>query len=438
MSSVVRQKITSVVPGSPAAEAGILSGEILLSINGEPVKDLVDYEYLSAAKRLKIGVEDASGRERIVSVRKGEAEPLGLDFDSSLMSEMRTCCNRCLFCFVDQMPKNMRPTLSVKDDDWRMSFIMGNYVTLTNASEEEFDRLIRRRVSPIFVSVHATDPDVRVRLMRNRTAGSIMERLTRLRDAGLHFHAQVVACPGLNDGPVLEKTLSDLKSLYPGCLSVAVVPVGLTKFREKLFPLRGYTPEEARAMIAYMRPFQESCRQELGTTLVWLSDEWYLLAGEELPPYAHYEGFDQIENGVGLLRLFEDDFEYALSEREPRRNPVRVSVAGGYGCREFVRRLLGRLYEYNIEVDHYPIRNEFFGGNVSVAGLVTASDLTGQLEGRLKTETLLIPGNMLRERESVFLDDVTLSELEGRLGVRILPFHGGEEFVEILFGDQIK
>ena len=424
-------------PGSPAERAGIHENEILLFISGEPVFDLVDYEFLCANGSLTVTVEDAFGQERTVSVKKEEYEPLGLNFDTSLMSEMRTCQNRCVFCFVDQMPKGMRPTLSVKDDDWRMSFIMGNYVTLTNARDEEMERLVKRKVSPVYVSVHATDPEVRVRLMRNKTAGKILERLRMLKDNGLFFHAQIVACPGINDGEVLDRTLNDLKDLYPACRSVAVVPVGLTKYREGLFDLRPYTKEEAAAMIDWIRPFQKACKKELGTSLVYLSDEWYLLGERELPDYQHYEGFEQIENGVGLLRLFEDDFNYALEEKEPLNEIKRISVAGGWGCRGFFRNLLKDLEEYNIFTDHLPVRNEFFGGNVSVAGLVTGSDLISQLKGKISTDVLYIPKNMLREQENVFLDNVTLEELEKELNVTVRPFKDGEDFIEQIFEETV-
>ena len=253
-----RQRIESVDVHSPAARAGVLSGEILCAINGEPVFDLVDYEYLTANARLTLTIEDNVGDVRSVHIRKEEIEPLGLNFQTTLMSDMRSCSNRCVFCFVDQMPKGLRPSLSVKDDDWRLSFIMGNYVTLTNASDAEFERILKRRVSPLYVSVHATDPEVRVKLMGNRTAGRILERLQKLKENGLKFHTQIVLCPGLNDGKVLEKTLGDLRALYPAAQSVAIVPVGLTRFRDGLYPLRPCTEQEARDMVTFMERFQSA------------------------------------------------------------------------------------------------------------------------------------------------------------------------------------
>lgn len=431
-----RQRIASVDEGSPAARAGVLAGEILLAINGEPVYDLVDYEYLCANARLTLDIEDNVGQCRRVSIHKGEYDPLGLGFVTTLMSDMRSCSNRCVFCFVDQMPKGLRPSLSVKDDDWRLSFIMGNYVTLTNASDAEFSRILERRVSPLYVSVHATDPAVRSAIMGNRTAGRILDRLTGLKEAGLRFHAQIVLCPGLNDGAVLERTLSDLRSLHPASQSVAIVPVGLTRFREGLYPLRPYTPEEARQIVGLVSAFQAECRGEFGSSFVFLSDEWYLTAGLPLPPCAHYEDFPQIENGVGMLRLFESDFLYALQEQTPLPEKRRFSMAGGTGCHAFFIGLYEKLLPYGVEVQLFAVRNDFFGGNVSVAGLVTGSDLLSQLKGRIETETLLIPASMLREREDVFLDGMTLAALSSALGVRILPVADGESLIKTIFGER--
>ena len=437
MESIRKQKIISVDPRSPAESAGISAGEYLLRINGEPVLDLVDYEYLSASADPVLELCGADGNTRTVTVRKDEIESIGLNFETSLMSGIRSCANRCMFCFVDQMPDGMRPSLSFKDDDWRLSFIMGNYVTLTNLSDTEFERILKRRVSPLYISVHATSPEVRERMMHNRNAGKLMDRLTRLAEAGLYFHTQVVLCPGENDGDVLLRTLEDLKSLYPYCGSVAVVPVGLTKFREGLCPIRAYTPQEAMDMIMQITDVREICMRQIGTGFVFLSDEWYLLAGVPLPGYDEYESFEQIENGVGLLRLFEADFNCALEDAEPRKIPLHVSVAGGTACHPFFKKLYRKLEPYHVTTDLYPIRNDFFGGNVSVAGLVTGRDLVEQLTGRLRTEVLLIPSNMLREKERVFLDDMTVEDLERALSVRVIPFASGDELVDLLMGEEL-
>ena len=427
--------ITRVEAGSPAAREGLRAGDWLLSVNGEPVKDLIDYEALTVRSRLVVEVERDGEKLRYL-VRKKVGEPLGLCFETTLMDRMQTCKNRCLFCFVDQMPKGIRSSLNVKDDDWRLSFIMGNYVTLTNVSEAEFQRILKRRVSPLYVSVHATDPALRVKLMANPTAGRIMERLTALKEAGITFHTQIVLCPGLNDGAALEKTLADLASLYPCCASVAAVPVGLTKYREGLYPLRGYTAAEARALIEYGEKKQAEFREKWDDTFFYLSDEWYLTADLPLPDAESYGDFPQIENGVGLLRLFELDFREALAEKGPLPAPRRITVAGGVAANPFFRELYKYLEEYNIYADVVPVENRFFGGNVHVAGLVTAGDLLAAFP-EPGGSPLLIPQNMLRAKENVFLDGVTLPELEEKMGRRIVPFFGGRDFIERIFGDEL-
>ena len=427
--------ITRVEADSPAAREGLRAGDVLLSVNGESVRDLIDYEALSVRGRLIVDVERDGEKLRYL-VRKKVGEPLGLCFESTLMDRMQTCKNRCLFCFVDQMPKGIRSALNVKDEDWPLSFIMGNYVTLTNVSEAEFARILKRRVSPLYVSVHATDPELRVKLMSNPTAGRIMERLTALKDAGITFHTQIVLCPGLNDGAALDRTLGDLAGLYPYCASIAAVPVGLTKYRQGLYPLRGYTVEEARALIAYGERKQAEYREAWDDTFFYLSDEWYLTAELPLPPAESYGDFPQIENGVGLLRLFELDFQEALEEKEPLLSPRQVTVAGGVAANPFFRDLYKYLEKYNIYTDVVPVQNRFFGGNVHVAGLVTAGDTAAAVPDA-GGGPVLIPRNMLREKDSVFLDGVKLSELEEKLGRRVLPFGGGKEFIELVFGDEL-
>ena len=428
------QQITFVEPGSPADRCGVRQGERLVLIGGMPVHDIIDYEYLTAEAALTLTLLDENDRERSISVSKTPEEPLGLSFATSLMSPVRTCRNHCVFCFIDQMPKGVRTSLAFKDDDWRLSFIMGNYVTLTNIDDAEFDRIVSRRVSPLYVSVHATDGQIRQKMMRNPSAVRIMERLTALQSAGLHFHAQIVLCPGLNDGAVLDQTIGDLIRLKPSCRSVAVVPVGLTKYREGLYPLSGFTREQAAAVIRQVRAHQAQCLKTDGKAFVYLSDEWYLLAGEPLPAYAHYADFPQIENGVGLLRLFEHDFCLALSERRKRTRKHHFSAAGGTYAVPFCSALYERLQGYHIWIDAFAIQNNYFGEQIGVAGLVTGQDLVRQLHGKPLGEALLIPHAMLRECEDVFLDGMTLRDAERALGVRIKPFCDGEDFIQIIFG----
>ncbi len=432
------QIISDVAAHSPAARAGIVRGDVLLSINGAPVIDLVDYAFLTAGRRPLLALRRADGTVCAVRVKKDEAEPLGLSFATTMMDNMRTCKNHCLFCFIDQMPQGTRTSLHVKDDDWRMSFIMGNYVSLTNVDDAELERMIARRVSPLYISLHATDADARRRIMRNPNAGRILEQLRRLCSAGIRFHLQVVLCPGVNDGAVLERTLADAASLLPQARSLAIVPVGLTRFREGLYPLRAWRSDEAERLVARIRSMQQRCLQAHGTRFVFLSDEWYLLSGQPLPPYGAYEDFEQIENGVGLLRLFEEEFETALAYREPLAVRRRLLVAGGTAAAPFMQGLLRRLAGYNCLVEAMPVENRYFGGNVGVGGLITGGDLVGQLRGRIDGRKLLIPHNMLREQEPVFLDGMTLEQAEQALGTRIFPFGSGEAFIDLVFGGEME
>lgn len=426
------QPITFVEPNTPAKRAGVQVGDVLFRINDTPVIDLIDYEAMTARRALKLDLE-RGGEPLSIVLHKDEYEPLGLCFETTLMSRMMTCRNHCVFCFIDQMPKGVRSSLNVKDDDWRMSFIMGNYVTLTNVSDAEFARIIERRVSPLYVSVHATDPEIRTRIMRNPSAGRIMERLTALRDAGLRFNAQIVLCRGLNDGDVLMKTLSDLSSLAPACSSVAIVPVGVTKYREGLPALGTFDAQQSEAVIRTIEPLQREYLDRFGTRLVFLSDEWYLNANLPLPEPEAYEEYEQIENGVGLLRMFEEDFRYVLAECEKRTKAKRASIAGGTAAYPFFRDMYRALEPYGINTDLHPIPNRWFGGNVHVAGLVTGSDLLTELSGKDLSDPLLIPKNMLRETEDVFLDGMTLSEVQTALGVSIRTFADGTELISCLF-----
>ena len=428
------QRVTAVEQDSIAASLNISEGDILLYINGEPVLDVVDYTYLCAEERLKLLFERGDGSRYEVNLEKEAYAPLGLTFESGLMSTVRACKNHCMFCFIDQMPKGGRKTLQFKDDDWRMSFIMGNYITLTNVDEAEFERILKRKVSPLFISVHATDPSVRVRMMRNPTAGEILPRLIRLAEAGLKFHCQIVCCPTVNDGEVLQQTLSDLAGLYPHAQSVAVVPVGLTKFRDGLASLRVFTQQESKDTLNQIRHFAAGCMERTGTAFVFASDEFYLAAGVSLPPYEEYEEFPQIENGVGLLRLFEWEFMEALQEKEPLRKRFDFEAAGGMLAHPFMKNLHQTLASYGIESTLHAIRNDFFGPSITVGGLVTGQDLANQLKGRLSSEFLLIPHNMLREQEDVFLDGMTVAELSDVLNVRVVPVRGGgDAWVETVF-----
>jgi len=432
----MNQVITSVDVDSVADELGILAGMELVAIDGEPVRDIIDYEQLSAAENLTLTILDDDGNIVDVPVEKDLYEPLGLGFaNGGLMSPIRSCKNHCVFCFIDQMPKGVRDSLHVKDDDWRLSLIMGNYVTLTNVDDEEFDRIIKRRVSPLYVSVHATDPEVRRKMMVNPSAVRIMERLTALKEAGIQFHCQIVLCPELNDKAVLEKSIAELYSLCPAAQSLAVVPVGLTKYRDKLYPLRCLTPQEAADAIDTIEAWQKKAMEEQGTSFVFASDEMYIIAGRQLPEAKVYEDYCQIENGVGLLRKFEEEFLYALEDKKPLENEVVLDSASGVSAAPFMKSLFEKLIPYGIRINVHPIVNRYFGETVTVSGLITASDLAEQLKGKLTSDTLLIPHNMMRERDDVFLDGIRLPELEQMLKTKVAPIWAtdGEVFINELF-----
>ncbi|MEA5012984.1 MAG: DUF512 domain-containing protein [Candidatus Limiplasma sp.] len=438
-------RIAEVQQGSVAFRHGLAAGDAIAAMNGEPLLDEIDYQALSFPARVSLEVERADGRRETVVLRKEEGEPLGLRFEESMALCPRTCRNKCVFCFIDQMPPGLRKTLYVKDDDWRYSLMMGNFVTLTNVNEAEFERIIRRRASPLYVSVHTTDPDLRRTMTRNRFAGDIMERLTRLAEAGIRFHCQIVVCPGYNDGPALLRTLEDLRSLAPAALSAALVPVGMTKFREGLAPLKPFDRAGALKLLEDIAPFQERCRGEVGTTFAFPSDEFFCLAGKEIPPEAWYEGYPQIENGVGLLRLLEGELEeaQALEEEGDRQesSPEKrtLLIATGVSAAPHLQRLTRRFAPEGTTVKVQPVVNHFFGETVTVAGLLTGCDLLEQLPAQWLRETgadtLLIPGCMLRHEGDRFLDDMTLEEFASRLPLPVKVVGGsGQDLYDALRG----
>ena len=377
-------KIRSVDPDSPARRAGVRIGETLTEVNGHPIVDVLDYKFHTYDPRLILKLKEENGRERTVRVRKAEGEDLGLNFETYLMDRARSCANRCIFCFVDQMPPGMRETLYFKDDDARLSFLMGNYITLTNLSRRELQRIMDLHISPVNISVHATDPELRASLLKNHRAGeclSIMEQFAR---AGITMNCQVVSCPGINDGPALDRTLRELGGLYPAVNSVAVVPVGVTRFREGLCPIAPYTPAQAAEVIGQVERFADSFRREHGTALAWCSDEFYLIAGRDLPEKGYYEDLAQLENGVGMLRLLQGQAALALEDLEPDVAPSPFSIATGMSAAPFLQEIVDRTREKcgNIKGMVYPIRNRFFGETITVSGLITGRDLIEQLRGR--------------------------------------------------------
>ena len=350
--------ITHVQPGSIAQRLGLVAGDKLVSIAGEPIIDQIDYQALTAQERFDMMVEDAGGQTRTVHVRKEDWEPLGLTLDQTIVSKPRPCRNHCIFCFIDQMPPGMRKTLYVKDDDWRLSLMMGNYITMTNIDDHELDRIIRRKVSPLFVSVQCTDPDMRVKLLRNPNAAKIMDNLRLLKANGIRFHAQMVLCPGWNDGEILKKSLEDLETLRPAVQSIALVPIGLTKFRDGLPYIKPYNKQMAADLIESVKPYQERFLREIGTRLVFPADEFYCLSGLPLPTDEEYEDYPQIENGVGMLRMFETDLEYAAEDLPMEETPPRrICIATGTSVAPFLRELANKHAPRGTTVEVRPIVN---------------------------------------------------------------------------------
>ena len=428
--------IASVDRRSPAERSGILPGEKLIAINGHPVVDVLDYRFFGYDRDPELELEESGGGHRTVRVRKPEGEDLGLNFDTYLMDKARSCANSCIFCFVDQMPPGMRETLYFKDDDARLSFLMGNYITLTNLSQREAQRIIDLRISPINVSVHTTDPQLRAMMLCHKRAGDSIDVMRRFAQAGIVMNCQIVSCPGINDGPALERTLRDLSEMAPSVSSVAIVPVGLTKFREGLYHLEPYTAEQAGAVIDLVEAFGRRQMEKSGSTFAWCSDEFYLLAGRELPEKSYYEDMNQLENGVGMLRLLMSQAEMALEDVSEGLTPRSCTIATGAAAAPVVEKILTAARQAcpPLRGEVRPIRNDFFGETITVSGLVTGGDLMAQLKGTDLGQRLLIPSNMLRSGERVFLDDVTVEQVEQTLGipVQIVEAEDGFDLVDTL------
>lgn len=415
-------RISAVEPKSPASRKGIKAGWVLNSINGNKVIDVLDYKYYIYDRVLQLELQDLKGKTRFKKIKKPEGMDIGLEFDDYLMDKPRSCANRCIFCFIDQLPKGLRETLYFKDDDARLSFLTGNYVTLTNLSQREIQRIVDLKISPINVSVHTTDPVLRELMLCNRRAGELMGIMRRFSDAGITMNCQIVVCPGVNDGEKLLRSLKDLSGLFPGVHSVSVVPVGLTKHRENLPKLTPVGKAEAEAIIDVVDTFGDASLELTGSRFAFCADEFYLRAGRPLPPYAYYEDFSQFENGVGMLRSLESEFLGDL-DLVIGQKYSRFSVACGTAVAPFLTELLqsadGRCGKLDFKV--YPIRNDFFGETVDVSGLITGRDLYAQLRDQDLGDALLISATMLRHGGDVFLDDMSLEELSMRLEVPVIP-----------------
>jgi len=436
---MVNAKIRTIEEDSIAWDGGIKSGDTLLSINGHKIHDIFDYQFYSADENVLLVLQTPDGELYDVEIEKDTYEDIGISFENSMIDEDRRCSNKCIFCFIDQMPCNMRETLYFKDDDTRLSFLTGNYVTLTNVGKREMERIIKYRMSPINVSVHTTNPQLRKFMLGNKNAGDIMEKLTMLSDACITVNTQIVLCPGINDGEELKRTLNDLSSLSNSIASLSVVPIGITKYREGLYQVRPFTSNEAELVIDQIEKFQKEMQKKIRRNFVYAADEFYLKAGRPFPEYDEYDDFPQLENGVGMCRLL--DFEVCdylvrqkrnLDKKYMNAKKNKVSIATGVAAYDIINGLAQSVAEKypNTEVKVYKIINNYFGDNITVAGLITGEDLISQLEGNDLGDMLMITHNMLRAGENVFLDDITTEQVSKKLNVKVcVAGDSGEDFV---------
>ena len=433
--------VKKVLSGSIAEEMEITPGDALLEINGHKIEDIFDYQYYTQDEYIEILVRKPSGEEWLLEIDKGYDEDLGITFENGLMDDYRSCHNKCIFCFIDQMPKGMRDTLYFKDDDSRLSFLQGNYVTLTNMSDEDVDRIIRYNLSPINVSFQTTNPELRCRMLNNRFAGQALEKAWKLAQAGIIMNGQIVLCKGVNDGAELDRSIRDLSAYLPNLESVSVVPVGLSKYRDGLYPLKPFTKEDAQDVLRIIHGWQNKIYPEYGTHFVHASDEWYILAEEELPQEEQYDGYLQLENGVGMLRLLLDEFAEAMEEDRINGRQVRakhITLATGRLAYRFIKQMAMQMEERyeGLQIDVIAIRNDFFGEMITVSGLLTGQDIMAQLKDRDLGEKLLLPQNVLKSGEPVFLDDYTLDDIEKALQVRIdIVKSSGRDFIEAILSD---
>lgn len=435
--------IKSVEKGSIAEEMGLEPGDRILAVCGTKIEDVFDYQFLMQDTYVEVLVGTKDGEECLLEIEKEWDEDLGITFENGLMDEYRHCHNQCIFCFIDQMPKGMRETLYFKDDDSRLSFLQGNYVTLTNMSDHDIDRIIKYRLSPINISFQTMNPELRCKMLHNRFAGEALKKVDRLYEAGISMNGQIVLCRGINDGAELAYSIEKLVSYLPVLESVSVVPVGLSKYRDGLFPLVPFEKEDAEAVIDLIEDWQKKLYEKHGTHFIHASDEWYILAERELPEEERYDGYLQLENGVGMLRLLCSEFEARMQELSAKRSlpdekpQGTVSMATGKLAYPYIRRMANKMEEAfpNIRILLYEIRNDFFGERITVSGLLTGQDIAAQLAGRELGERLLLPQNVLRSGEDVFLDDMHLSELERTLQVKAdIVKSRGCDFVDSILG----
>ena len=429
--------VKSLMPGGIGEELGIEPGDKLLAINGNEIQDVFDYYYYEESEQLLLLIEKPDGEEWELEIEKDEDESLGIEFDQSLMDEYRSCRNKCMFCFIDQMPKGMRETLYFKDDDSRLSFLQGNYITLTNMSDHDVERIVKYRLEPINISFQTTNPELRCKMLHNRFAGEALKKVDILYRGQIEMNGQIVLCKGVNDGEELERTIRDLTGYLPYLKSVSIVPVGLTKYRDGLYPLEPFTKEDAREVLSVIHRWQEKIYQEHGIHMIHAGDEWYVLAEEEVPEEARYDGYLQLENGVGMMRLLFNEVQEALSAVTGDGRQREISLATGRLMYPYIGKILEEIRKKfpNITTHLYAIRNDFFGERITVSGLITGQDLTGQLKGQPLGERLLLPCNMLKIGEPVFLDDFTLEKVENSLQVKTdIVKSSGQDLLDAVIG----
>lgn len=440
MKKVINTKIADVEKNSPAHRAKIKKGDTLLLINGHEFFDILEYRFLISEYELELTLKEPDGNIKTVTLITDYSDP-GIIFEDELICEAQSCNNKCIFCFIDQLPKGMRKTVYFKDDDAKLSFLQGNYVTLTNMSDEEIDRLIAMRVSPINISVHTTNPKLREMMLSNRFAGRCFEIMQRFAKNNIYMNCQIVLCPGINDGDELVRSLRDMESLFPYVQSISVVPVGLTRYREGLYPLIPYDLEKCQSVVVLVSKLQEEFLEKHGSRIVYLSDEFYIGANVEIPEALTYEGFPQLENGVGLIASMKEEFDHAITLMEEKERKRDVTIATGELAASFISSLCKEIESKakGVSITVYPIKNNFFGGKVNVAGLVCGCDIIEQLEDKEVSSNLLIPYTMLRDDEDVFLDDTTISQIEEKLNTKITPvLNDGYDFLEKILGEELQ
>ena len=424
-------KITYVEPGSIAEEAGIEAGDFLVALNGEKVNDILEYKFITADTDYEVTIKKADGEYEVIEIANDFGEDLGLEFENALMTKAKSCANKCVFCFIDQLPKGMRETLYFKDDDSRLSFLQGNYITMTNLSDKDLKRITDIKLSPVNVSVHCTDGETRKFMLGNKRADKILDQMKALDQAGIIMNCQIVLCPGINDGELLDKTLEDL-SQFSNVYSTSIVPVGMTKFRDGLHQLTPFDKEKSIALINQVSAWQEKFKEEKGSVSVYLADEFYIMAEMDFPEYEHYEDFPQLENGVGMARLTIDDFECGIDECEETISK-KVTIATGKISEKLMKELV--LGVDGIDAQVVAIENDFFGHSITVSGLITGGDIINQLKGKDLGEYLFIPVNMLRADTDTFLDDITIPDIEKELNVKVVVINDGRDLALKLKGE---